>query len=132
MIKRSLRFYFFAFLCLFLGRSNAEFSFCTSRCRYWGKSFTGFGSGWLFWRRSVKRVWFIGFQHKKLCVVLLYIYSYSRYSDEVRAFNILVSSPEGVTCLTLERDAFNQLISGLRDIELKVEMETVEANAQQK
>uniref|UniRef100_A0A915KC43 cGMP-dependent protein kinase n=1 Tax=Romanomermis culicivorax TaxID=13658 RepID=A0A915KC43_ROMCU len=37
--------------------------------------------------------------------------------EDVRAFNVVVSSPEGVTCLTLERSAFNQLLSGLREVD---------------
>uniref|UniRef100_A0A182S600 Cyclic nucleotide-binding domain-containing protein n=1 Tax=Anopheles maculatus TaxID=74869 RepID=A0A182S600_9DIPT len=36
--------------------------------------------------------------------------------DDLRTANIICDSPEGVTCLVIDRDTFNQLISNLDEI----------------
>lgn len=38
------------------------------------------------------------------------------FSDDLRTANIICDSPEGVTCLVIDRDTFNQLISNLDEI----------------
>lgn len=38
------------------------------------------------------------------------------YSDDLRTANIICDSPEGVTCLVIDRETFNQLISNLDEI----------------
>lgn len=38
------------------------------------------------------------------------------FRDDLRTANIICDSPEGVTCLVIDRDTFNQLISNLDEI----------------
>lgn len=38
------------------------------------------------------------------------------YSDDLRTANIIACDPEGVSCLVIDRETFNQLISGLDEI----------------
>lgn len=37
-------------------------------------------------------------------------------SDDLRTANIICESPEGVSCLVIDRETFNQLISNLDEI----------------
>jgi len=40
----------------------------------------------------------------------------SFYSDDLRTANIIACDPDGVSCLVIDRETFNQLISGLDEI----------------
>lgn len=46
-----------------------------------------------------------------------------RNRDDLRTANIVADSPEGVTCLVIDRDTFNQLISNLDDIRTRYDDE---------
>ncbi|KAL0274709.1 UNVERIFIED_CONTAM: hypothetical protein PYX00_002773 [Menopon gallinae] len=46
--------------------------------------------------------------------------------DDLRTANIIADDPEGVTCLVIDRECFNQLISGLDEIRTKYADEVVE------
>lgn len=46
------------------------------------------------------------------------VYNYPRRED-IRTANIVADDPEGVTCLVIDRESFNQLISGLDEIRTK-------------
>lgn len=37
-------------------------------------------------------------------------------SDDLRTANIIACDPDGVSCLVIDRETFNQLISGLDEI----------------
>lgn len=41
------------------------------------------------------------------------------FRDDLRTANIICDSPEGVTCLVIDRETFNQLISSLDEIRTK-------------
>lgn len=43
--------------------------------------------------------------------------------DDLRTANIICDSPQGVTCLVIDRDTFNQLISNLDEIRNKYDDE---------
>lgn len=45
------------------------------------------------------------------------------HGDDLRTANIIADSPEGVTCLVIDRDTFNQLISNLDDIRTRYDDE---------
>lgn len=40
-------------------------------------------------------------------------------SDDLRTANIICDAPEGTTCLVIDRETFNQLISALDEIRTK-------------
>lgn len=44
----------------------------------------------------------------------------------MRTANIVADDPEGVTCLVIDRESFNQLISGLDEIRTKYADEGIE------
>ncbi|EEB12543.1 cAMP-dependent protein kinase catalytic subunit, putative [Pediculus humanus corporis] len=46
--------------------------------------------------------------------------------DDLRTANIIANDPEGVTCLVIDRESFNQLISGLDEIRTKYADEGIE------
>ncbi|XP_066992525.1 cGMP-dependent protein kinase, isozyme 2 forms cD5/T2 isoform X1 [Anabrus simplex] len=46
--------------------------------------------------------------------------------DDLRTANIIADDPEGVTCLVIDRETFNQLISGLDEIRTRYKDEIVE------
>lgn len=48
------------------------------------------------------------------------------YSDDLRTANIIANDVDGVTCLVIDRETFNQLISPLDEIRKKYEDELVE------
>ena len=39
--------------------------------------------------------------------------------EDIRTANIIADDPEGVSCLVIDRESFNQLISGLAEIRTK-------------
>lgn len=41
------------------------------------------------------------------------------FRDDLRTANIVADDPEGVTCLVIDRESFNQLISNLDEIRTK-------------
>lgn len=45
-----------------------------------------------------------------------YCFSHCSFRDDLRTANIICDSPEGVTCLVIDRETFNQLISNLDEI----------------
>lgn len=51
-----------------------------------------------------------------LLIDLLFLIS---FSDDLRTANIIADSLEGVTCLVIDRDTFNQSISNLDEIRNK-------------
>lgn len=46
--------------------------------------------------------------------------------DDLRTANIICDDPEGVTCLVIDRETFNQLISSLDEIRTKYKDEGIE------
>lgn len=46
--------------------------------------------------------------------------------DDLRTANIIVDDPEGVSCLVIDRETFNQLISNLDEIRTKYKDEGIE------
>lgn len=50
-----------------------------------------------------------------LDIILLYFI----FSDDLRTANIVCDSPDGTTCLVIDRETFNQLISALDEIRTK-------------
>lgn len=47
-----------------------------------------------------------------MCLFFVYMV----HSDDLRTANIIACDPEGVSCLVIDRETFNQLISGLDEI----------------
>jgi len=47
-------------------------------------------------------------------------------SDDLRTANIIADEQEGVTCLVIDRETFNQLISSLDEIRTRYKDEGVE------
>lgn len=45
------------------------------------------------------------------------------FRDDLRTANIICDSAQGVTCLVIDRDTFNQLISNLDEIRTKYDDE---------
>lgn len=48
------------------------------------------------------------------------------HSDDLRTANIVADDPEGVSCLVIDRETFNQLISSLDEIRTRYKDELVE------
>ena len=46
--------------------------------------------------------------------------------DDLRTANIICDDPEGVSCLVIDRETFNQLISNLDEIKTRYKDETIE------
>lgn len=65
-------------------------------------------------RKSVTRVCARANFECSLSVKLFFFFLHFR--DDLRTANIICDSPEGVTCLVIDRDTFNQLISNLDEI----------------
>lgn len=47
-------------------------------------------------------------------------------SDDLRTANIIADDPDGVNCLVIDRETFNQLISSLDEIRTKYRDEQIE------
>lgn len=47
-------------------------------------------------------------------------------SDDLRTANIVADDPEGVSCLVIDRETFNQLISGLDEIRTRYKDEAID------
>lgn len=47
-----------------------------------------------------------------------YLYFF-HHRDDLRTANIICESPEGVSCLVIDRETFNQLISNLDEVQTK-------------
>lgn len=52
-------------------------------------------------------------------VGLILLFMFKFYSHDLRTANIIACDPEGVSCLVIDRETFNQLISGLDEIRAK-------------
>lgn len=65
-----------------------------------------------------------------LFVIVILIYSkvitLFYFRDDLRTANIICDDPNGVTCLVIDRETFNQLISSLDEIRTKYIDEGVE------
>lgn len=48
------------------------------------------------------------------------------HRDDLRTANIIADDPEGVNCLVIDRETFNQLISSLDEIRTRYRDELVE------
>lgn len=48
------------------------------------------------------------------------------HSDDLRTANIIACDPDGVSCLVIDRETFNQLISGLDEIRTRYKDDIVE------
>lgn len=75
-----------------------------------GKVHSHVGQRRLLWWKSSARVsdlrrWFI-----------TWVYNFFAFSDDLRTANIICDSQEGVTCLVIDRETFNQLISNLDEV----------------
>jgi hypothetical protein len=53
-------------------------------------------------------------------------FSWTFDSDDLRTANIIADEQEGVTCLVIDRETFNQLISSLDEIRTRYKDEGVE------
>lgn len=51
---------------------------------------------------------------------------FNSYRDDLRTANIIADDPEGVSCLVIDRETFNQLISSLDEIRTRYKDELVE------
>lgn len=49
------------------------------------------------------------------------------FSDDLRTANIICDDPEGVNCLVIDRETFNQLISNLDEIKMKYKDDGIES-----
>lgn len=50
----------------------------------------------------------------------------SNFRDDLRTANIIASDPEGVNCLVIDKETFNQLISSLDEIRTRYRDELVQ------
>jgi len=53
-------------------------------------------------------------------------FRYHTHRDDLRTANIIADDPEGVSCLVIDRETFNQLISSLDEIRTRYKDELVE------
>lgn len=51
---------------------------------------------------------------------------FATFSDDLRTANIICESPEGVSCLVIDRETFNQLISSLDEIKHRYDDDAME------
>lgn len=58
------------------------------------------------------------------CKIQIHFIHFSR--DDLRTANIIADDPEGVTCLVIDRETFNQLISSLDEIRTTYKDEGIE------
>jgi len=58
-------------------------------------------------------------------MILIDVAFHSR-RDDLRTANIIADDPEGVSCLVIDRETFNQLISSLDEIRTRYKDELVE------
>jgi hypothetical protein len=58
--------------------------------------------------------------------VLMVVYFLFSYSDDLRTANIIADDESGVSCLVIDRETFNQLISNLDEIRTRYDDEGIE------
>lgn len=59
-------------------------------------------------------------------LIQIYANLFHSYRDDLRTANIIADDPEGVNCLVIDRETFNQLISSLDEIRTRYRDELVE------